>query len=172
MKDIQCLERVQKSATNLIPALKKYSYTDRLKKLDLLHCKQEESEATWSRGPILKSSYKIMTGKDKIDRGAVLSCLFMSFFLCLWTNTQLLLVPNAFSSCGRCAVKYVAHSTTTPSLRSSMPLLRVAWTTVVVYSSAHRRKPRTSYSGSSTPQCVWSGVEHSQVWQRPDAHSA
>jgi len=43
MKDIQCLERVQKSATNVIPALKKYSYTDRLK---LLHCKLEESEAT------------------------------------------------------------------------------------------------------------------------------
>ena len=36
-----------------------------------------------------------------------------------------------------------------------MPSLRVAWTTVVVYSSAHRRKRRTSYSGSSTLQCVW-----------------
>jgi len=74
--------------------------------------------------------------------------------ICLWTNTQLPLVPNAFSSCGSCAV-YVAHLTTTPSLRSSMPLLRVAWTTVVVYSSAHWRKRRTSYSGSSTLQCVW-----------------
>ena len=39
--------------------------------------------------------------------------------------------------------------------RSSMLLLRVAGTTVVVYLSAHRRKRWTSYSGSSTPQCVW-----------------
>ena len=44
-----------------------------------------------------------------------------------------------FFSCGSCAV-YVAHSTTTPSLRSSMPLLRVAWTTVVVYSSGTPKK--------------------------------
>jgi len=74
---------------------------------------------------------------------------------CLWTNTQLPLVPNAFSSCDSCTV-YVAHSTTTTLLLcSSMPLLRVAWTTVVVYSSAHRRKRQTSYSRSSMLQCIW-----------------
>ena len=35
IKDIRCLEQVQKSATNLIPALRKFSYTDRLKKIGL-----------------------------------------------------------------------------------------------------------------------------------------
>jgi len=70
------------------------------------------------------------------------------------------------ASWGSCAV-YVAYSTTTPSLRSSMPLLRVAWTTVVVYSSAHRRKRRTSYSGSSALQCVWCWtlVSMTEAWR-------
>jgi len=62
MKDIQCLERVQKSATNLIPALKKYSYTDRLKKLGLTTLQTRRV-----RGDMIQA-YKIMTGKDKIDR--------------------------------------------------------------------------------------------------------
>ena len=62
MKDIQCLERVQKSATNLIPALKKYSYTDRLKRLGLTTLQTRKV-----RGDMIQV-YKIMTGKDKIDR--------------------------------------------------------------------------------------------------------
>jgi len=61
-KDIQCLERVQKSATNLIPALKKYSYTDRLKKLGLTTLQTRSV-----RGDMIQV---YMTGKDK---GAVLS---------------------------------------------------------------------------------------------------
>ena len=62
MKDIQCLERVQKSATNLIPALKKYSYTDRLKRLGLTTLQTRRV-----RGDMIQA-YKIMTGKNKIDR--------------------------------------------------------------------------------------------------------
>jgi len=62
IKDIQCLERVQKSATNLIPALKKYNYIDRLKKLGLMTLQIKRV-----RGDMIQV-YKIMTGKDKIDR--------------------------------------------------------------------------------------------------------
>jgi len=62
MKDIQCLKRCQKSAANLIPALKKYSYTDRLKILELTTLQTRRV-----RGDMVQT-YKIMTGKDKIDR--------------------------------------------------------------------------------------------------------
>ena len=58
------METVQKSATNLIPALKKYSYTDRLKKLGLT-----KFQTRRVRGDMIQlQAYKIMTGKDKIDR--------------------------------------------------------------------------------------------------------
>ena len=56
------MERVQKSATNLIPALKKYNYIDRLKKLGLMTLQIKRV-----RGDMIQV-YKIMTGKDKIDR--------------------------------------------------------------------------------------------------------
>jgi len=62
MKDIQCLERVQKSATKLIPTLRKYSYTDSVKKIGLTTLQTRSA-----RGDMIEV-YKIMTGKDKIDK--------------------------------------------------------------------------------------------------------
>ena len=64
----------------------------------------------------------------------------------------------------------IVHSTTTPSLRSSMPLLRVAWTTVL---SIGRHTEENDGQVTAGPQrCSVSDLEHSQVWQRSDAHSA
>jgi len=61
-QDIQCLERVQKSATNLIPTQRKCNYTDRLKKIGLTTLQTRRA-----RGDMIEV-YKIMTGKDKIDK--------------------------------------------------------------------------------------------------------
>jgi len=62
-KDIDVLERVHKSATDLIPKLRKYCYTDRLKLLDLTSLKDRRE-----RGDMIEV-YKILNGKEHIDSG-------------------------------------------------------------------------------------------------------
>jgi len=62
-KDIDVLERVQKSATDMIPKLRKYCYADRLKLLDLTSLKDRRE-----RGDMIEV-YKILNGKERIDSG-------------------------------------------------------------------------------------------------------
>jgi ribonuclease P/MRP protein subunit RPP40 len=62
VKDVQCLERVQKAATNLVPMLRKCSYTDRLRKLGLTTL-----QTLRKRGDMIEV-YKIMTGKERVAR--------------------------------------------------------------------------------------------------------
>ena len=60
-KDIQTLEKIQRSATKLVPSLKKLSYEDRLKKLDITSLEKRRT-----RGDLIET-YKILTDKEKID---------------------------------------------------------------------------------------------------------
>ena len=62
VKDIQCLERVQRSATKLVPALRKYCYEERLQRLGLTTLQRRRE-----RGDLIEV-FKIMTGKDKIEK--------------------------------------------------------------------------------------------------------
>ena len=62
-KDIDVLQRVRKSATDLIPKLRKYCYTDRLKLLGLTSLKDCRE-----RGDMIEV-YKILNGKEHIDSG-------------------------------------------------------------------------------------------------------
>jgi len=60
-KDIDVLEKVQKSATDLIPKLRKYCYTDRLKLLDLTSLKDRRE-----RDDMIEV-FKILNGKEHIS---------------------------------------------------------------------------------------------------------
>jgi len=60
VKDVQCLERVQKAATNQVLMLRKCSYTDRLRKLGLTTLQTRRK-----RGDMIEV-YKIMTGKERV----------------------------------------------------------------------------------------------------------
>jgi len=61
IKDIQCLEKVQRSATRLVSSLKKLTYEERLLRLGLTTLEKRRQ-----RGDLIEA-YKIMTGKEQID---------------------------------------------------------------------------------------------------------
>jgi len=61
VKDVQCLERVQRSATKLVPALRRCSYEERLKRLGLTSLRKRRE-----RGDVIEV-FKIMTGREKIE---------------------------------------------------------------------------------------------------------
>ena len=65
VKDVQCLERVQRSATKktkkLVPALRKCNYEERLKRLGLTSMQKRRE-----RGDMIEV-FKIMTGREKIE---------------------------------------------------------------------------------------------------------
>jgi len=60
IKDIQVLENVQKTATNLVPKLRKYSYPDRLKTIGITSLKERV------RGDMIEV-YKLLIGKEHIE---------------------------------------------------------------------------------------------------------
>jgi hypothetical protein len=61
-KDIRCLEKVQRRATKMVTGLRNKSYEQRLQKLRLTTLQQRRL-----RGDLIET-YKIMTGKEDIDR--------------------------------------------------------------------------------------------------------
>ena len=63
INDINVLENVQKAATRLVPQLRKYSYSKRLKKLGLTSLEDRRV-----RGDMIEV-YKLMSGKEQIDSG-------------------------------------------------------------------------------------------------------
>jgi len=63
IKDIEVMERVQKASTHLVPQLKKYSYTVRLKKIEIGITSLKNRRL---RGDITEV-YKLSTGKEQID---------------------------------------------------------------------------------------------------------
>jgi len=62
VKDMECLERVQKIATKLVPALRNLDYGERLKRLGLTTLQTRRV-----RGDLIEV-FKIMTGREKINR--------------------------------------------------------------------------------------------------------
>ena len=55
-KDIQCLESIQKAATDLVPGLQRFSYTSRIQKLVSPHAHYRKEG--------LIEAYKIMSGRE------------------------------------------------------------------------------------------------------------
>lgn len=62
VKDIKCLERVQRSATKLVPSLMKHSYEERLQTLGLTTLQRRRE-----RGDMIEV-YKLLTGREKIEK--------------------------------------------------------------------------------------------------------
>ena len=60
-KDIQCLEKVQRSATRLVTSLRKLTYEERLWRLG-----STTLEKRRQRGDLIEA-FKIMTGKEQVD---------------------------------------------------------------------------------------------------------
>ena len=61
-KDIECLEKIQHRATKLVPELRNLEYNERLKALNLTTLEERRE-----RGDLIET-YKILTGKENIDR--------------------------------------------------------------------------------------------------------
>jgi len=61
IKDIEVLENVQKAATKLVPKLRMFSYSTRLRMLGITSLKERRV-----RGDMIKV-YKLMTGKEQIS---------------------------------------------------------------------------------------------------------
>ena len=61
-KDIETLERVQRAATKMVQGFHQLSYDDRLAQLGLTTLEQRRI-----RGDLIET-YKIMTGKEAVDR--------------------------------------------------------------------------------------------------------
>ena len=61
VKDIKCLEDVQRRATKMVEGIGKLSYDERLRKLGLTTLEQRRK-----RGDLIEI-YKLMTGKEKIE---------------------------------------------------------------------------------------------------------
>lgn len=61
-KDIETLERVQRAATKLVPSLRKCSYEERLRRLGITTLRTRRE-----RGDLIET-YKIMTGKERVDQ--------------------------------------------------------------------------------------------------------
>jgi len=61
IKDIQCLERVQSSATRMVPVLRKLSYEERLQRLGLTSLEKRRS-----RGDLIET-FKIIRGFEKVN---------------------------------------------------------------------------------------------------------
>jgi len=61
-KDIETLERVQRTATRLVPELRKYPYTERLQRLGLPTLKTRRE-----RGDMIEV-FKIMTGRELVEK--------------------------------------------------------------------------------------------------------
>jgi len=61
VKDSEVLERVQKTAKNLVPQLRKYSYLNRSKKLRIMPLTDRRE-----RGDMIEV-FKLLTGRERID---------------------------------------------------------------------------------------------------------
>ena len=61
-KDMECLEKVQRSATKIVHGLRHLSYEQRLRHLELTSLKERKI-----RGDLIEN-FKIMTGKERVDR--------------------------------------------------------------------------------------------------------
>ena len=62
IKDIKCLEKIQKRATSLVPNIQRYSYEERLKILDLYSLERRRE-----RGDLIET-FKILKGLENVDR--------------------------------------------------------------------------------------------------------
>jgi len=63
-KDIECFEKVQRSATKMVHGLRHLSYEQRLQHLELITLGLRERRI---RGDLIET-FKIMTGKERVDR--------------------------------------------------------------------------------------------------------
>jgi len=61
-KDMECLEKVQRSATEMVHRLRHLSYEQRLRHLELTTLRERQI-----RGDLIET-FKIMTGKERVDR--------------------------------------------------------------------------------------------------------
>jgi len=61
-KDIECLEKVQRSATKMVHGLRHLSYEQRLRHLELTTLRERRI-----RGDLIET-FKIITGKESVDR--------------------------------------------------------------------------------------------------------
>ena len=62
VKDIKCLEKIQKRATSLVPNIQRYSYEERLKILDLYSLERRRE-----RGDLIET-FKILKGLENVDK--------------------------------------------------------------------------------------------------------
>ena len=73
VKDKDCLEQIQRSATKLVQWFKKLTYEDRLKQLGIYSLEK------WSGD--LTEVYKVLNEKERVDKAKLFSLP--------WTNTRI-----------------------------------------------------------------------------------